>query len=160
MQTESCYHPLVGCVNLQAIKMGTWRPSWSTHSKCIDFLESVFSAGLIFAFIQRLQLFLPLHCSQLLLFKSISCILINCLNPFLEQGRVLGPVWSLKIILGTSLVVQWLILYISNAEGSGLIPGWGAKIPHVARCCQKEKAMILPTIFSAASACCLKYVNE
>ena len=57
-------------------------------------------------------------------------------------------------------MVQWLILYISNAEGSGLISGWGTKIPHVARCSQKEKAMILPTIFSAASACCLKYVNE
>ena len=29
----------------------------------------------------------------------------------------------------TSLVVQWLKLCTSNAEGVGSIPGWGTKIP-------------------------------
>ena len=37
--------------------------------------------------------------------------------------------------LGTSLVVQWLRLCASNAEGS--IPGQRTKIPHAARCGQK-----------------------
>ena len=32
--------------------------------------------------------------------------------------------------IGTSLVVQWLRLYASNAGGAGSIPGWGTKIPH------------------------------
>ena len=31
---------------------------------------------------------------------------------------------------GTSLVVQWLRLRASTAGGTGLIPGWGTKIPH------------------------------
>ena len=31
---------------------------------------------------------------------------------------------------GTSLVVQWLRLYTSKAGGTGLIPGWGTKIPY------------------------------
>ena len=33
---------------------------------------------------------------------------------------------------GNSLVVQWLGLYASTAEGMGSIPGWGTKIPHAA----------------------------
>ena len=31
---------------------------------------------------------------------------------------------------GTSLVVQWLRLCVSNAGGLGSIPGGGTKIPH------------------------------
>ena len=31
---------------------------------------------------------------------------------------------------GGSLLVQWLSLHASNAGDTGLIPGWGAKIPH------------------------------
>ena len=30
----------------------------------------------------------------------------------------------------TSLEVRWLRFYVSNAEGTGLIPGWGTKFPH------------------------------
>ena len=36
-------------------------------------------------------------------------------------------------------MVQWLRLYVSNAGGSGLIPGWGTKILHAAWCSQKNK---------------------
>jgi len=40
---------------------------------------------------------------------------------------------AIKIIkIGTSLVVQWLILCTSSAEGTGLIPGQATKIPHAA----------------------------
>ena len=35
----------------------------------------------------------------------------------------------LKDIFRTSQVVQWLTLCAPNAEGVGLIPGWGTKIP-------------------------------
>jgi len=35
---------------------------------------------------------------------------------------------------GISLVVQWVRLCKSTAEGMGSIPGQGTKIPHVVRC--------------------------
>ena len=34
------------------------------------------------------------------------------------------------LVLGNSLVVQWLILWTFGAEDMGLIPDWGTKIPH------------------------------
>ena len=37
----------------------------------------------------------------------------------------------------TSLVVQWLRLCLSNAEGMGSIPGKGTKIPNGTWCSQK-----------------------
>ena len=40
---------------------------------------------------------------------------------------------------GTSLMFQWLLLCTFIAGGTGLIPGWGTKIPHVFRCAQKER---------------------
>ena len=33
-------------------------------------------------------------------------------------------------VLGTSLMVQWLTLHVSNAGGVGLIPDRGTKIPY------------------------------
>ena len=33
------------------------------------------------------------------------------------------------VSIGSSLVVQWLGLWASTAEGTGLIAGWGTKIP-------------------------------
>ena len=39
---------------------------------------------------------------------------------------------------GTSLVVQWLRLRASNAEGMGSIPGRGTRIPHALRHHQKN----------------------
>ena len=38
-----------------------------------------------------------------------------------------------------SLEVRWLRLYVSNAEGMDLIPGWGTKFPHAAWHSQKIK---------------------
>ena len=35
--------------------------------------------------------------------------------------------------------VQWLRLCASTAEGMGLMPGWGNKIPYAAPCGQKVK---------------------
>ena len=49
-------------------------------------------------------------------------------------------------IQGTSLAVQWLRLSASTVLDSGLIPGWGTKIPHAARCSQKN-------FFNHHSAC-------
>ena len=37
---------------------------------------------------------------------------------------------TLKWLVGTSLVVQWLRLQASNAEDVGSIPSQGTKIPH------------------------------
>ena len=35
-----------------------------------------------------------------------------------------------KSDIGTSLAVHWLRLHVPNAGYTGLIPGWGTKIPH------------------------------
>ena len=44
----------------------------------------------------------------------------------------------LKLIVGTSLAVQWLRLCTSNAGGAGSIPSQGTKIPHAVQCDQKQ----------------------
>ena len=41
----------------------------------------------------------------------------------------------------TSLAVQWLRLQVSTAEGVGLIPGQGTRIPHAKWCSQKETCL-------------------
>ena len=41
--------------------------------------------------------------------------------------------------LGTSLVVQWLRLWVSSATGVVSIPDWGTKILHATPCGQKRK---------------------
>ena len=41
--------------------------------------------------------------------------------------------------MGTSLVVQQLRVHASNAEGMGLIPGWGTKIPQAEQWGQKKR---------------------
>ena len=53
-----------------------------------------------------------------------------------------------KIIVGTSLVVQWLKLHASNARDVGSISGRGTKIPHAAQRGQKikKKKIIVNTI--------------
>ena len=45
----------------------------------------------------------------------------------------------IKDTSGTSLAVQWLRLYASNAGGMGSISGWGIKILHATQCGQKVK---------------------
>jgi hypothetical protein len=40
---------------------------------------------------------------------------------------------TINQVLGTSLVVQWLILCASTEWGMGSIPGQGTKIPHAVR---------------------------
>ena len=44
-----------------------------------------------------------------------------------------------KKYLGNSLVVEWLGLHAFTAEGAGLIPGWGIRIPQATQRGQKEK---------------------
>ena len=43
-----------------------------------------------------------------------------------------------RLFAGTSLEVQWLKLHASNAGDTGLIPGWGTKIPYAMQRGQKE----------------------
>ena len=51
---------------------------------------------------------------------------------------------------GTFLVVQWLRLHASNAGGTGSIPSWGTKIPHVMRPKDKErKKKEIPRVLGA-----------
>ena len=42
------------------------------------------------------------------------------------------------VFLGTSLLIQWLRLCVSNAGGVGSIPGWGTKILHAMQGDQKK----------------------
>ena len=46
---------------------------------------------------------------------------------------------ELKVCVGTSLVGQGLRPCVSKAEGMGLIPGQGTKIPNAMWCGQKKK---------------------
>ena len=50
-----------------------------------------------------------------------------------------------KARTGNSLAIQWLWLHALTAKGSS--PGWGTKIPHVARDSQKKKARTLQNCF-------------
>ena len=52
-------------------------------------------------------------------------------------------IWFVKVLPGTSQVAQWLRLPASNAGDTGLIPGWGTKIPHVAQPKKKKKISFL-----------------
>ena len=53
----------------------------------------------------------------------------NNLWPFwLPNALILSTIPQTKCV--TSLAVQWLRLWASNAGGMGSIPGWGTKIPH------------------------------
>ena len=47
------------------------------------------------------------------------------------------------VILGTSLVVQWLRLHASSAGGVGSIPVWETKIPHATWHGQKKKKNVI-----------------
>lgn len=64
-----------------------------------------------------------------------------CLNFFLalrEKQNVPGwhveSRWTLGKLEETSLVIQWLGLQASNAQGTGSTLGWEIKIPHALRC--------------------------
>ena len=68
-------------------------------------------------------------------------------NVFVNQGIWLK--WQLSfedttlLGLGTSLVVQWLRLHSLSAEGTGLIPSQGTKIPHTKWHDQKKRNLYL-----------------
>ena len=65
--------------------------------------------------------------------KLYQIISSNCSKPvrkrkLLKAVRELQPLKTVK--QGTSLMVQWLGLHVSNAGGAGSIPGQGTKISH------------------------------
>jgi len=49
-------------------------------------------------------------------------------------------------ISGTSLMVQWLVLYIPNARGMGSIPGQRTKIPYAEGAAKKKRLKLLWTV--------------
>ena len=54
-------------------------------------------------------------------------------------GTVRQFLTKINIVLGNSLVVQWLGLCTVTAEGPGSITGWGTKIPQAAGPKKKKK---------------------
>ena len=52
------------------------------------------------------------------------------------SGQQGGP--SQRLDLGTSLVVQWLRLWVSTEQGGGSIPVQGSKVSNASRCSQKQ----------------------
>ena len=49
-------------------------------------------------------------------------------------------------------MVQWLRLCVSTARGTGLIPGWGTKVPHAARHSQNKQTVIrVPAAWNASA---------
>ena len=67
--------------------------------------------------------------------------LVPIMEHFLSLWHYQFSFWTVSFSLTyrTSLVVQWLKLFTSNAGGVGLIPGWGTKIAHAAEHGQKWK---------------------
>ena len=68
---------------------------------------------------------------------------------FLKGPWPLGtfPWWQhhiKQLCPGTSLAVQWLELHVSTAEGTGLIPGRGTKIPYAKGHSQKQNIQTKP----------------
>ena len=61
--------------------------------------------------------------------------------------------------LGTSLVVQWLGLRASTAEGVGSIPGQGTKVPHVVWHSPKKCTYILLLEMKFTCSCTAKPVS-
>ena len=59
-----------------------------------------------------------------------------------ERGKKIGLHKNLKL-LGNSLEIQWLGFHASTPEGSGLIPGWGTKIPQAGVAAPKHKSQRL-----------------
>ena len=59
----------------------------------------------------------------------------------------------LKNILGTSLVIQWLIFHISTVGGTGSIPGWRTKILPAAQCGQKMKKRFKYNLLAQPCVC-------
>lgn len=74
--------------------------------------------------------------------NSNADIWLQDVGPF---SQMLPPwdlwLWCKKVLIGTSMAVQWLGLYASTAGGTGLIPGQGTKILWV-RCKKKKKRNI------------------
>ena len=57
-----------------------------------------------------------------------------------EKNQEAALQGNVKNIPGTSLTVQQLRLYASNAGHTGSIPGLGTKIPHALQCSQKKSS--------------------
>ena len=51
--------------------------------------------------------------------------------------------FTLKVVWGTSLPVQWLRLHTSNAGDTALIPGQGTKTPQALRRDPKKKGSLV-----------------
>ena len=60
----------------------------------------------------------------LLALAGKTSILVTAFRPVY---RPLKSIHSVKVTVGTSLVVQWLRLHAPNAGGLGSIPVWGAR---------------------------------
>ena len=56
---------------------------------------------------------------------------------------VLFVIHFLKVVLGTSLAIQWLRFWVSSAEGASSIPSQGTKIPHATWCGQKKEKIVM-----------------
>ena len=61
-------------------------------------------------------------------FRDLVCLQF-CFISRLERKLSFNILNKIKIIVGTSLAVQWLRLRASNAGVAGSIPGQGTKIP-------------------------------
>ena len=67
------------------------------------------------------------------------------------MGTVCRVKINRQLPLGTSLAVQRLKLCPFNAGGTGLIPGWRTKIPHVLKYSQRKKIESCPKLGTTAS---------
>ena len=90
-----------------------------------------------------------------MLYNGYFCTIMAELNSCDKDSETTRP-QKIKMLTtwGTSLVVQWLRPQASHARGTGQIPGWGTKIPHVVECGQK-----MLTIWPFTTKVC-KFMNQ
>ena len=69
-----------------------------------------------------------------LVIRVLKIFLLGCESPEWNQ-----PSLGDEVFLGNSMAVQWLGLWAFTAEGPGLIPGRGTKIPRASYCAKKKK---------------------
>ena len=149
---ESCFSLLLTCCSSSILYCSGWYhaviQTWNMWVKGDAFLSPVnhIQSPGVYSFstnILKSCLWHPIRVKKI----SLKCR-INHVIPLRIKHKLLSMAVSNEVSkriglrlspIRTSLVVQWLRLCASMAGGTGLIPGWGTKIPHAAWHSQKKK---------------------
>ena len=91
---------------------------------------------------ETLKSLLQHHSSKASILRLSAFFTVQLSHPYMTTGKTIdysisctsflrGLILTTSKTKRTALAIQWLRFHASNAEGLGLIPGQGTKIPHV-----------------------------